>query len=138
MYKINKPLIRVLLVTPEGSLYKSINLLISELEENRCEIEWTKSYQKALEAMSRGDYDICLLDHSIKNQNGLMLLQKAAAGGFRSPYYVVDRRIRPADLSGSVAIGRGILLREKRNQRAFLEQALDYSLGQTKKYAGFK
>ncbi len=77
--------IRVLLVEDDEDDYILTRGLFAGLKGHGFHLEWFKSYQLGLEAMTRNQHDVCLLDYRLGAKNGIELLKEALEGGCQSP-----------------------------------------------------
>ncbi len=76
---------RILLVDDDEDDYIITEDILSEIEENPFDLDWVATYEAALEAMARNQYDLCLIDYRLGPHSGLELLQEAIANGCQSP-----------------------------------------------------
>ncbi|MEE8329367.1 MAG: response regulator [Thermodesulfovibrionia bacterium] len=81
--------IRILLVDDEKDDYVIIRDLLTEIEGTRYDIEWTKSYDAALETVERNEHDVYLFDYRLGKRTGLELLREAIARGCRPPIILI-------------------------------------------------
>ena len=72
--------LRLLLIEDDEDDYILIRTLLSESFE-RVELDWAKSYEGGLDALSRLHYDACLLDYALGDRTGLELLTEAREKG---------------------------------------------------------
>ena len=78
--------IRVLLVDDDEDDYVMTRDLLEECADRTpFELEWVSTYHEALKAITRGDYDVSLLDYRLGERTGLELLREALARGARGP-----------------------------------------------------
>jgi len=81
-------------VNPTASIIKKILLaeddeddfvitrdLFSEMAGGRFTLDWTKTFEEALERMALNRHDVCLVDYRLGAQNGIELLRAALESG---------------------------------------------------------
>ncbi len=68
----------------EDDFFIASNLL-SKATNISCKVDWAKSYEEGLNAVSAQLYDVCLVDYRLGARNGLELLREAAENGARTP-----------------------------------------------------
>src|SRR5262245_44136517 len=77
--------IRILLVDDDEDDYIITRDLLSEIGEMDFRLDWVGTYGTALEAVSRADHDVYLVDFGLGERNGLDLLRDALARGCKAP-----------------------------------------------------
>lgn len=77
--------IRLLIVEDDENDYFLTSQLLEEIERMDFETEWVSTYDAAVAAFEDEQYDICLLDYQLGEQNGLGLLRETAQRGFALP-----------------------------------------------------
>ncbi len=68
--------VRVLLVEDDEDDYRLTRDLLREIGERRFALEWVASYDAAVEAMARQEYDVYLVDYRLGRHDGLELLHE--------------------------------------------------------------
>jgi signal transduction histidine kinase len=76
---------RVLLVEDDEDDYILTSDYLRQLDSYLFEIDWVTTPKKALEQLSLGKHDICLLDYQLGAYNGLTVLEQAAEDGCAIP-----------------------------------------------------
>ena len=76
---------RVLLVEDDEDDYILTSDYLRQLDSHQFEIDWVTTPTKALEQLSLGKHDICLLDYQLGAYNGLTVLEKASKNGCSIP-----------------------------------------------------
>jgi two-component system, sensor histidine kinase and response regulator len=76
---------RVLLVEDDEDDYILTSDYLRQLGSHQFEIDWVTTPTKALEQLSLGKHDICLLDYQLGAYNGLTVLEKASKNGCSIP-----------------------------------------------------
>jgi signal transduction histidine kinase len=77
--------VKVLLVEDDEDDYFLIKNLLEEVNSPKFKLKWIASEEEALQDMSTGQYDICLVDYRLGGRSGLDLLTDAKAKGMRCP-----------------------------------------------------
>ena len=77
--------VRVLLVDDDEDDCVITRDLISRIRERRYQLDWVDTYEAALEAIRRGEHDVCLFDYRLGERTGLELLREAKQLGCRAP-----------------------------------------------------
>tara|TARA_R110000744_G_scaffold1965_5_gene7661 strand:- start:4362 stop:6293 length:1932 start_codon:yes stop_codon:yes gene_type:complete len=85
MDNIVKKIARVLLVEDDEDDYILTSDHLSQLDSHNFEIDWVTNPTKALEQLSLGKHDICLLDYQLGAYNGLTVLETASKNGCSIP-----------------------------------------------------
>jgi signal transduction histidine kinase len=77
----------VLIVEDDEDDFVLTKSLLDEIGNERFDVEWSSSYDEALEKMSGSacHYDVCLLDYRLGAQTGLELLKDARQRGTKCP-----------------------------------------------------
>lgn len=78
-------LVKVLLVEDDEDDYLLTEDLLEDSDRMDVELEWIDDYASGIEAICRGEYDVCLLDYRLGGENGLDLLREALERGCRTP-----------------------------------------------------
>ena len=87
--KMEKQVVRVLLVEDDEDDYVIIRDLLEEITGWTFDLEWTDSYQNALEKTKKTEYDICLIDYRLGERDGLELLSHLRESGFETPIIIL-------------------------------------------------
>jgi diguanylate cyclase (GGDEF)-like protein/PAS domain S-box-containing protein len=83
--KINKDIIRVLVVDDDEDDFYIIKEYLSEAYEDLYDIEWVDNYKSALRVIKEKRHDIFLFDFRLGQYNGLKLLREARANNCNIP-----------------------------------------------------
>ena len=67
--------IEILLVDDDEDDFILIRDLLSEVEKAHYTVDWVPHFEEAIEALTHGDYDICLLDYRLGRHDGLEILK---------------------------------------------------------------
>lgn len=79
------PHIKLLLVEDDEDDYIITQGLIADLKGRAFTLDWVRTYEAGLRAMTENRHDVCLLDYRLGAHDGLELMSKAIAGGCQSP-----------------------------------------------------
>jgi PAS domain S-box-containing protein len=80
---------RVLFVEDDENHYVMACDMISLSGVSQFKLEWAPTYEAALKAMERDDYDAYLLDYRLGERTGLELLREGLQRGCRAPFIVL-------------------------------------------------
>ena len=126
--------LRVLLVEDDEDDYLIIRDLLSEMKT--FELEWVTNYDDALEAIERGEHDVCLLDYRLGERNGLELLHEASERGFKVPIILLTGQgDREVDLEAMRAGAAGYLAKGQIDA-PLLERSVRYAFTRTLRILG--
>ena len=79
------PAIRILLVEDDEDDFLLTRELLAEIKGRSFTIEWARTFDAGLKAMTRNSQDICLIDYRLGAQTGLELLSAAKTAGAEAP-----------------------------------------------------
>jgi PAS domain S-box-containing protein len=126
--------LRVLLVEDDEDDYLIIRDLLSEMK--RFELEWVTDYDDALEAIERGEHDVCLLDYRLGERSGLELLHEASEKGYTVPIILLTGQgDREVDLEAMQAGAAGYLAKGQIDT-PLLERSIRYAFTRTLRILG--
>jgi diguanylate cyclase (GGDEF)-like protein/PAS domain S-box-containing protein len=98
---------KVLLVEDDEDDYLITSNLFRDIQEKKFEVEWIRSYDRALEVMSKNQHDVYLIDFRLGIRNGVELLEQATANGCKAPIILLtgqgDSRIDVAAMKAGAA-----------------------------------
>ena len=77
--------LRVLLIEDDEDDYILARELFSEFKGQRVQLDWMKNYSTGLDAITRNQHDVCLVDYRLGAQNGVELLRTALDRGCKAP-----------------------------------------------------
>ena len=103
--------VRILLIDDDEEDFLIVSDMLAEIA--RFSLDWVQSYEEGLEALSRQEHDVYLLDYLIGAHNGLDLLKDAVARGCKAPIifltahgnYSVDLKVMEAGASDYLVKG---------------------------------
>jgi PAS domain S-box-containing protein len=118
----------VLLVDDERSCYTAIRALLRSSASN-LELHWCDTYDAALEALSDGGYDICLIDYGLHEQHtGIDLLRQIRTSENRVPVIMLTGRSdHKLDLEAMNAGADDYLIKGEFDAR-LLERSIRYAV----------
>ncbi|UUO23709.1 response regulator [Colwellia sp. M166] len=96
---------RVLLVEDDEDDYILTSDYLRQLDSHQFEIDWVTNPTKALEQLSLGKHDICLLDYQLGAYNGLTVLEKASKSGCSIPIIMLTGQSDDALDQSALAAG---------------------------------
>jgi signal transduction histidine kinase len=77
--------IRILLIEDDEDDCVIIRDIISGIHTWRCQLDWVSTPENALDKVSSGQYQVCLLDYRLGEKNGIELLKILKQKGFDAP-----------------------------------------------------
>ena len=83
------PALRVLLVEDDPDDHVLTRMLVEAIPDDRVELDWEASFQGALEAIARDDYDVLLVDYSLGERTGLEFIHEARRRHCTTPVVVL-------------------------------------------------
>jgi PAS domain S-box-containing protein len=106
--------VRILLIDDDQEDFLIVSDMLAESQNTRFELSWAQTYDDGLEAMSRREHDVYLLDYFMGSRNGLDLLKEAIEGGCTAPIifltahgnYSVDLKAMEAGASDYLVKGQ--------------------------------
>lgn len=81
--------VRVLLIEDDQDDFILLRNVLAEVSSVHYELTWTQTYERGLEEIGRGTYDVCLLDYHLGSKSGLELLARAAKLATAPPIIVL-------------------------------------------------
>ncbi|CAA9572274.1 diguanylate cyclase/phosphodiesterase (GGDEF & EAL domains) with PAS/PAC sensor(s) [uncultured Synechococcales cyanobacterium] len=128
--------LKILLVEDDEDDYLITQELIQEIIEAgqsasvapQFELEWVKTCESALEALSQNRHDVILLDYRLGAYTGLDILRKSAAAGYPTPTIIlVGSGSYETDCMASELGAAGYLDKDQVSSRV-LERSLRYAV----------
>ncbi|HBB86522.1 MAG TPA: hybrid sensor histidine kinase/response regulator [Blastocatellia bacterium] len=87
--QVGPSVIKVLLIEDDEDDVLITRKLLSRIEGSRYPLDSVATYEAGLEAILRGEHDICLLDYRLGERNGLDFLRQAAERHCKIPVIVL-------------------------------------------------
>ncbi len=120
--------IRILLIDDDEDDFTIVADMLVRAGKTRFSLDWVQTYDEGLEAISRGDHDVYLLDYFMGSHNGIELLKKAVEDGCKAPVifltahgnYLIDLKAMEAGASDYLVKGEFTF--------PVLERSIRYSL----------
>jgi PAS domain S-box-containing protein len=126
--------IKVLLVDDDEDDFILTKDLLSEIEDGKFELEWTPTYNYALQKLIQNEHDIFLVDFRLGEYSGLQLIHEAGKRGIRKPFILLTGQDnRGLDLLALKA-GASDYLRKSKLDAYNLERAITYAIERTHAY----
>jgi PAS domain S-box-containing protein len=120
--------IHVLLVDDDEDDYLITRDLLLEIEGGRYDLRWADGYERAVELLATGEFDVCLLDYRLGPRTGLELLEESRAAGIHVPFILMTgQEDREIDLMAMEAGAADYLIKGQINA-ALLERSIRYSV----------
>src|SRR5215468_10571520 len=85
MAVVDTGIVKVLLVEDDEDDFVLAQDLFSEMPGQRFALDWARSFDAGLKAMTLNQHDVCLVDYRLGARNGVDLLRAAIEGGCQSP-----------------------------------------------------
>jgi signal transduction histidine kinase len=124
--------VRVLLVEDDEDDYVLTSQLLRDVDPLAYELDWAPDFDDALERLSRGGYDVCLVDYLMGPHDGVEFIQQAQQRGIGAPIILLtgqgDREIDVAAMNA----GAADFLSKTHLTASLLERAIRYSIQQKK------
>ena len=121
----------MLLVEDDEDDFVLTSQLLREVDPRRYELDWVPDYDEALERLSRGGYDVCLVDYRLGRHDGVEFIREVERGDRRADH-PADRAGRPRDRhGGDERRGRGLPEQVAAHSEP-LERSIRYSIQQKK------
>ena len=120
--------VRVLLVDDDHDDYVILRDLFLDIEVGKFQLEWTETYDAALDKMVSNEYDVCLVDYLLGERNGLELLQEAFKNGCKTPIILLTGKgAREVDMAAMRA-GASDYLDKGEVGPSLLERSIRYAI----------
>ncbi len=124
--------IRVLLIEDDEEDFSILEAILSEVSSARYELTWAQTYDRGLEELCRGGYDVCFLDYRLGPKSGLDLLSRVAKSATAPPIIVLtgqgDYRV---DLK-AMEYGAADYIVKDEVSAPLLERAIRYAIDRLK------
>jgi PAS domain S-box-containing protein len=120
--------LRVLLVEDDEDDFILAKGHFADMQRTRVQLDWMRNFAAGLEAMTRNQHDICLVDYRLGAQNGIELLRAALAAGCQAPVILLTGQgEHEIDLEAMKA-GAADYLVKGRIETATLERTIRYAI----------
>lgn len=88
-FRIVKDVIKILLVDDDEDDYFLTGELLKDIPQQRYQIEWASSYERAVEKIQESKYDVYLIDYRLGHITGIDLINYIVALGDRTPFIIL-------------------------------------------------
>ena len=122
--------VRVLLVEDDEDDYILTASLLTEIQPDKFEPVWARSYEEALEKIASEQFDVCLLDYRLGAHNGLELLHEARKLGYNGPLILLTGQSDQELDFEAMRAGAADYLIKDQISAANLERSIRYSIQQ--------
>jgi signal transduction histidine kinase len=119
--------IRVLLIEDDPDDHVLTRGLLVQVYGQRFELDWQSTYAGGLEALARGEHDVCLVDYHLGEHSGLDLIQ-ATAGGRRAPIVMLTGSESAATDTAAMRAGADDFLVKGTIDAALLDRSIRYAV----------
>ncbi|MDT8368215.1 MAG: response regulator [Longimicrobiales bacterium] len=120
--------LRILVVDDEQSAYLMIEAMLGSLDHLSAEVEWSATFEGALEALLADRFDVILVDYFLEERTGLDLLAEARDRAIRVPMIMVTGKgNREVDLQ-AMETGAADYLVKGKIEPDTLERSIRYAV----------
>ncbi len=122
--------VRVLLIEDDPDDYYLTRELLEDAPENKIALEWVSDFDAGLDAITRGEHDVFLVDYRLGKGDGLTLLREGLRLGCKAPMILLtghgdrDLLLKALDAGASDYLVKGKI------DAAVLERSIRYALQQ--------
>jgi len=121
-------IVKVLLVEDDEDDFVIARDLFSEMPGRRFALDWARSFDAGLEAMTLNQHDVCLVDYRLGVRNGVDLLRAAIEGGCQSPIILLTGAGEHVIDVEAMQAGAADYLVKAQLQSNSLERSIRYAL----------
>ncbi len=127
--------LRVLIADDDEDDYILTRDLLLRIARPRFQLDWTPSYEGALEAIERNQHDVYLFDYHLGSSDGLQLLREALVRGCKAPIILLTGNDNwETDVEAMKAGAADYLVKGQLDAR-LLERSIRYALERTRAQA---
>ncbi len=124
---VQRPM-RVLLIDDDEDDYFLTRDLLADIPNGGFHLDWVSDYDRGLEAVCRGEYDVFLLDYRLDRRTGLDLLLEVQTRGLSAPVILLTGQGERAVDVAAMEAGAADFLEKNRLDSATLDRAIRYAL----------
>lgn len=125
---MDRSIIKVLLIEDDEDDVVITRKLLSRIEGTSYPLDWVATYEAGLEAILKGEHDICLLDYRLGELNGLDLLRQAVERNCKIPVILLTGQAdREVDLRAARA-GAADYMVKGQVTTPLLERSIRYAI----------
>ncbi len=129
------PALRVLIADDDEDDYILTRDLLLRIERTRFQLDWTPTYEGALDAIELNQHDVYLFDFHLGHADGLELLREALARGCKAPIILLTGNDNwETDVEAMKAGAADYLVKGHLDAR-LLERSIRYALERTRAQA---
>src|SRR5579872_5580035 len=127
-----RPVLRVLLADDDEDDYLLTRDLLLRIDRPRFHLDWSPTYEGALEAIERNQHDVYLFDYHLGHSDGLELLREALAHGCKAPIILLTGNDNwETDVQAMKAGAADYLVKGHLDAR-LLERSIRYAIERTR------
>ena len=127
--------LRVLIADDDEDDYVLTRDLLLRIGRPRIQLDWTPTYEGALQAIERNQHDVYLFDYHLGHADGLQLLREAIARGCKAPIILLTGNDNwETDVEAMKAGAADYLVKGQLDAR-LLERSIRYALERTRAQA---
>lgn len=120
--------VKVLLVEDNEDDYLLTRDLLKQALGSRQKLDWITDFDQALDALTEGAHDVCLVDYRLGARSGLELMRRAITAGCNAPFIVLTGHgAREIDVE-AMASGAADYLVKGLQRPDSLERAIRYAV----------
>lgn len=130
--------IRALLVEDDEDDFILTRDLLGESKRTRFRLDWVTTHSEAIEALSRDEYDVYLIDYRLGEHDGLEILREAKARGCTQPMILLTGQ-GDGDIDiAAMEAGAADYLVKGQIDAQILERSIRYSIEQSRTLAALR
>ena len=130
--------LRILLVEDDEDDFVLTTSLLSEIGNQKVNVEWASTYLDALSALGKGGHDVCLVDYDLGERTGLELLREAAAVNPAVPMIMLTGRGEYEVDAEAMQAGAADYLVKDEVSTPTLERSLRYAIQHSRLVEGLR
>jgi signal transduction histidine kinase/DNA-binding NarL/FixJ family response regulator len=124
--------IKVLLVDDDEEDFMLTRDVLSDVKRKTYVLSWVASYEEALTALTKDNYDACLIDYRLGKNTGVELIQECNVKGCRAPMILLTGQGAPEIDEMAMQAGAADYLVKDKIDSDTLDRAIRYSINQSK------
>ena len=119
---------KVLFIEDDEDDYVVIRDLLGEIERADFEIDWVSTYDEGIEMITRGEYDVCLLDYRLGARDGIGFLMERKSSPWTPPIVILTGQGEYGVDMEAMKTGAADYLVKDQINPALLERVIRYSV----------
>ena len=128
----NSSQVQILLVEDDEDDFILIRSMLNDIPSCRYDLSWAATYESALEALDRQEWQVILLDYRLGAHDGLEVLRHAQDRHCRAPIIILTGLEAFTIDTAAMQAGASDYLVKGNLSAVFLERAIRYALERTK------